>query len=226
MYYSCCCQNLEELAKCWDPGPSGFIWMLHIILWASTYGGCSKGSCKEGSIGNTLASKGDPNQRGNLHSGHFWEKYFEQLPLPSLNPKPSTGTSILSNYHLLSQAPSRHRTEHETRRPRRSQSERVSLGLRFRVLGFRFHGLGFILQGLRFGPWGAQCFWWLKPENVPNARMLSAPHWGLSYPVKHTTHLVLNLGLRVQGLRVQGLQYMSQGLRGKWLTQRRSRSCP
>ena len=44
------------------------------------YGGWSKGPCKGGTVGNTLPSKGDPNQRGDLHYGHFGDGYFEQLP--------------------------------------------------------------------------------------------------------------------------------------------------
>ena len=45
-----------------------------------SYGGCSKGPCKGGIIGNTLHKKGDPNQTRNLHYGHFGDRYFEQLP--------------------------------------------------------------------------------------------------------------------------------------------------
>ena len=39
-----------------------------------------KGPCKEGTIGNTFPVKGDTNQTGNLHYGHFWGRHFEQLP--------------------------------------------------------------------------------------------------------------------------------------------------
>ena len=47
------------------------------------FGGCSKGPCKEGTIGNTLPYMGILTKTGNLYYGHFGNGYFEQLPFCS-----------------------------------------------------------------------------------------------------------------------------------------------
>ena len=38
-----------------------------------------------------LGLEGNPNQKGNLHYGNFWDRYFEQLPYVPVYVKPNFG---------------------------------------------------------------------------------------------------------------------------------------
>ena len=42
--------------------------------------GCSKGPCKEGTIGNTLPKKGILTKQGTYTMAIFGDRHFEQLP--------------------------------------------------------------------------------------------------------------------------------------------------